>query len=112
MAWVNELNGHDNEKRAFVVASCTTFANVFQAWLPIVLFPQVQQPRVFVGNISTACINFFMIIAALTTLSFQRCDQRRVVMSEIRTPGDVTDGHESKKSIDTKRRADSEERVP
>ncbi|KAH9014762.1 MFS general substrate transporter [Lactarius pseudohatsudake] len=111
MAWVNELNSHDNEKRAFVVASCNMFAYVFQAWLPIVIFPQVQQPRVFVGNITTACINFSMIIAALTTLSFQRRDQRRAAISETRTPGDVTDdGHESIKSIGTKRRA--EEGVP
>lgn len=104
MAWVNELNSHDNEKRAFVIASCNMFAYVFQAWLPIVIFPQVQQPRVFVGNITTACINFSMIIAALITLSFQRRDQRRAAISETRTPGDVTDdGHES---IGTKRRAE------
>jgi len=52
------------------------------------------------------------VIAALTTLSFQRRDQRGAAMSEIRTPGGVTDndGHESIKSIDTKRRA--EEGVP
>ncbi|KAI9441913.1 MFS general substrate transporter [Lactarius indigo] len=98
-------------QRAFVVASCNMFAYVFQAWLPIVIFPQVQQPRVFLGNVTTACINFSMIIAALTTLSFQRRDQRRAATSEIRTPSGVTDdGHENIKSIDTKRRA--EEGVP
>ncbi|KAH9165042.1 major facilitator superfamily domain-containing protein [Lactarius sanguifluus] len=54
MAWVNELNSHDNEsiltlfystECTFVVASCNMFTYVFQAWLPIVIFPQVQQPR-------------------------------------------------------------------
>ena len=52
------------------------------------------------------------VVAALTTLYFQRRDQRRAAKDEIRTPGDITDydGYESKKSIDTKARA--EERVP
>jgi len=106
MSWVTELTGHDNEKRAFVIASCNTFSYVIQAWLPIVITPQVQQPRVFVGNIATACINFLMIIAALTTLSFQRRDQRRAAM---RTPRDIRDdGHasESIKSIDMEKRVE------
>ena len=85
--------------------------------------------RVLVGNISTACISLLMsaytehvlwtpklthvkVVAAFITLYFQRRDQQRAVMSEIRTPGDVMDydGHESKKGVDTKGRA--EERVP
>jgi len=69
---------------------------------------RINLRRVFVGNITS----MLKVIAALTTLSFQRRDQRRAVMSEIRTPGDITDGHdERKKSIDTKRQADSEEGV-
>ena len=104
-----------------------------------VIFPQVQQPRyvisarchwlelmlmylcrVLIGNISTACINFFMstytktfcgcpnllmltVIAALTTLFFQRRDQRRAETSEISTLGDVTDhdGYGSIQRIDS-----------
>lgn len=109
MAWVSELNGHDSEKRAFVVATCNSLAYVFRAWLPIVIFPQVQQPRVFVGNIATACINFSMIIAALITLYFQRRDERRAAKGEIRTPGDVRDvGQGSTKSIDKEMQAEKE----
>ncbi|KAF9650416.1 MFS general substrate transporter [Thelephora ganbajun] len=81
MAWVNELTGYDNEKRAFIVASCNTFAYVFQAWLPIVIFPQVEQPRrvleVFKGNVATAGISFAMICFALATLYLQKRDERR-----------------------------------
>ncbi|KIY62657.1 MFS general substrate transporter [Cylindrobasidium torrendii FP15055 ss-10] len=77
MAWANELNGHDSEKRAFVVASCNMFAYVFQAWLPIVIFPQVEQPRVLKGNIVTAGISAGMIFFAITTLVLQKRDARR-----------------------------------
>lgn len=78
LAWANELTGSDNEKRSFVVASCNMFAYVTQAWLPIVIFPQVEQPRVFKGNVATACINFSMICTSMIVLFLQRRDERRV----------------------------------
>ncbi|KZT19852.1 MFS general substrate transporter [Neolentinus lepideus HHB14362 ss-1] len=77
LAWANELTGYDNEKRSFVVACCNTFAYVFQAWLPIVLFPQVEQPRVQKGTIATIFINFGMICFALLTMVLQKRDERR-----------------------------------
>ncbi|KAI0351771.1 MFS general substrate transporter [Trametes cingulata] len=86
LAWANELTGHDNEKRSFVVASCNMFAYVIQAWLPIVIFPQVEQPRVFKGNIATACINFSMMVFAMTTYYLSRRDQRRARKLRESTP--------------------------
>ncbi|KAK0457109.1 MFS general substrate transporter [Desarmillaria tabescens] len=77
LSWTNELTGYDSEKRAFVIGCCNSFAYVFEAWLPIVLFPQVDQPRVFVGNVATIFINVGMICAALVTLYFQNRDARR-----------------------------------
>ncbi|KZT67908.1 MFS general substrate transporter [Daedalea quercina L-15889] len=77
LSWANELTGHDSEKRAFVVASCNTFAYVVQTWFPIVLFPQVEQPRVFKGNIATAVVNFAMICTAFTVLALSRRDAHR-----------------------------------
>jgi len=77
LAWANELTGSDNEKRSFVVACCNTFAYVFQAWLPIVIFPQVEQPRVLKGNIATAAIAFSMVCVAIATMYLQRRDERR-----------------------------------
>ena len=49
------------------------------------------------------------VIAALITLAFQRRDERRAAMSEIRTSSDIKDaGHvgESIKSVDTEKRAE------
>lgn len=77
LAWANELTGSDSEKRSFVVASCNTFAYVFQAWLPIVIFPQVEQPRVLKGNIATACIDFGLICVCLAVLFMQNRDERK-----------------------------------
>ncbi|KAK0494216.1 MFS general substrate transporter [Armillaria luteobubalina] len=77
LAWTNELTGSDSEKRAFAVACCNSFAYVFEAWLPIVIFPQVDQPRVFVGNVTTIFITAAMIVAAVATLYFQNRDLRR-----------------------------------
>ncbi|KAJ3776044.1 MFS general substrate transporter, partial [Lentinula raphanica] len=74
LAWANELTGDDSEKRSFVVASCNMWA---YAWLPIVLFPQVEQPRVFKGNIATACFNFGMMFFAFLTFLLQRRDHLR-----------------------------------
>ncbi|PBK69439.1 MFS general substrate transporter [Armillaria solidipes] len=76
LAWTNELTGSDSEKRAFVVATCSSFAYVFEV-LPSVIFPQVDQPRVFVGNVTTIFITLVMIFAALATLYFQNRDLRR-----------------------------------
>ncbi|KAG7443274.1 MFS general substrate transporter, partial [Guyanagaster necrorhizus] len=45
LGWINELTSYDNEKRAFIVASCSAFAYVFEVRLFSVIFPQVDQPR-------------------------------------------------------------------
>ncbi|KAH9885787.1 MFS general substrate transporter [Cubamyces lactineus] len=86
LAWANELSGHDNEKRSFIVASCNMFAYVVQAWLPIVIFPQVEQPRVFKGNVATACINFSMMVFAMATYLLSRRDERRARKLRPSTP--------------------------
>ncbi|KAI0950668.1 hypothetical protein AcW1_007918 [Taiwanofungus camphoratus] len=82
LAWANELTGDDNEKRSFVVASCNTFAYSVQAWLPLVIFPQVEQPRVFKGNVATAGINFAMICVAILIRFLQGRDARNKASSQ------------------------------
>ncbi|KAI0741232.1 MFS general substrate transporter [Irpex lacteus] len=77
LSWANELTGNDNEKRSFVVASCNTFAYVMQAWLPIVIFPQVEQPRVHKGNVTTACLDAGLIVTCLAVLYMSKRDERR-----------------------------------
>ncbi|THH29480.1 hypothetical protein EUX98_g4709 [Antrodiella citrinella] len=76
LAWTNELTGHDNEKRSFVIACCNTFAYVVQAWLPIVIFPQIKQPKVFKGNVTNAAIDFALVCAAFLALFLQTRDRK------------------------------------
>ncbi|KAI0090911.1 hypothetical protein BDY19DRAFT_932372 [Irpex rosettiformis] len=48
-----------------------------QAWLPIVISPQVEQPRVHKGNITTACLDAGLIITCLVVLFMSKRDERR-----------------------------------
>ncbi|KAI0309610.1 MFS general substrate transporter [Amylostereum chailletii] len=112
LAWANELTGNDNEKRSFVVASCNMWAYVIQAWLPMqdltplylsVIFPQVEQPRVFRGNVTTACINVAMMCFAMITLYFSRRDERRAGKQKVDQPDvPVLEDGVDTESIDSK----------
>ncbi|KAK7682553.1 hypothetical protein QCA50_014353 [Cerrena zonata] len=110
LAWANELNSHDSEKRSFIVACCNTFAYVFQAWLPIVIFPQVEQPRVLKGNITTACLSFGMVCFALATLALQRRDERKEEALRPETPVSAI-STESLEDVDKKISDPVEERL-
>jgi len=88
LAWASELTGHDNEKRSFVIASCNTFAYSVQTWLPIVIFPQVEQPRVFKGNVTTAFISFGMICTCFLTLRLSSRDRKSRVLKEVQGEDD------------------------
>ncbi|RVX74129.1 hypothetical protein B0A52_01961 [Exophiala mesophila] len=52
--WVNEVNRHDQEKRAYVSALMNAFAYIFTAWVPIFTFPANKQPYIVAGNYVTA----------------------------------------------------------
>ncbi|GJE89809.1 MFS general substrate transporter [Phanerochaete sordida] len=106
LSWANELTGGDNEKRSFVVATCNTFAYVFQAWLPIVIFPQVEQPRVLKGNIATACIDFGLICVCLAVLFMQKRDERKARTAQANIL-DVSDGSVEELGDDVDSKIDS-----
>ncbi|KIY47810.1 MFS general substrate transporter [Fistulina hepatica ATCC 64428] len=83
LAWANELTGDDSEKRSFVVASCNCLAYTVQAWLPVLIVPQVEQPnRVFVGNVATAGITVGLIFFTLLTAYLERRDKLRKARGE------------------------------
>ncbi|KIY52538.1 MFS general substrate transporter, partial [Fistulina hepatica ATCC 64428] len=82
MAWANELTGDDSEKRSFVVASCNCLAYTVQAWLPILIVPQVDQPKVFIGNVTTVGIMVGLMFFALLTAYLERRDKLRKARGE------------------------------
>ncbi|KAF9873140.1 hypothetical protein CkaCkLH20_09303 [Colletotrichum karsti] len=44
-AWAHEICKDDNEERALVTGSMNQMAYVFQAWLPLLIWQQVEAPR-------------------------------------------------------------------
>ena len=44
-AWAHEICGDDNEERALVTGAMNEMAYVVQAWLPLVVWQQVEAPR-------------------------------------------------------------------
>ncbi|KAK2778779.1 hypothetical protein FQN53_001636 [Emmonsiellopsis sp. PD_33] len=45
MAWAHEVCSSNNEERAIVIGSMNEMAYVFQTWLPLIVWQQVDAPR-------------------------------------------------------------------
>ena len=67
MAWAHEICGEDNEERAIVIASMNEMAYVLQAWLPLIVWQQVDAPRYHKGFVTVSFLSAGMIITALVT---------------------------------------------
>lgn len=76
-SWLNRLLASDDMKRNFLVVCTNTLAYVTGAWVPILTFNQVDQPRFFVGFTYTACLGALGIVMATITLYFSLRDEKR-----------------------------------
>ncbi|KIV82512.1 hypothetical protein PV11_04615 [Exophiala sideris] len=65
MAWAHEICSDDNEERAIVTGSMNEIAYVFQAWLPLVVWQQVDAPQYHKGFVTSACLSAALIVCAL-----------------------------------------------
>ncbi|KAK3201112.1 hypothetical protein GRF29_213g1081104 [Pseudopithomyces chartarum] len=65
MAWAHEICTHDNEERAIVIGTMNEMAYVLQAWLPLIVWQQVEAPEYRKGYITVSCLSFMMIVTAL-----------------------------------------------
>jgi len=65
-AWAHEICTHDNEERAIVVAAMNEMAYVIQAWLPLLVWRQVEAPQYRKGFITVAFLSAALIATALT----------------------------------------------
>lgn len=66
-AWCHEICADDNEERALVAATMNEMAYVVQAWLPLIIWQQVDAPQYRKGFIGVACISVALIITSLVT---------------------------------------------
>ncbi|KAJ5811312.1 hypothetical protein N7474_007613 [Penicillium riverlandense] len=71
MAWAHEICAGDNEERALVIGSMNEMAYFFQAWLPLIIWLQVDAPQYRKGFIGTTILSVILIITALVIRSLQ-----------------------------------------
>ncbi|PYI23927.1 pantothenate transporter [Aspergillus violaceofuscus CBS 115571] len=76
MAWAHEICTADNEERALVVGSMNEMAYVFQAWLPLVVWQQVDAPRYRSGFVAATVISGLLIVVTAGTAWLQGWEER------------------------------------
>ncbi|KAL4894896.1 pantothenate transporter [Aspergillus ambiguus] len=77
MAWAHEICSNDNEERALVVGTMNEMAYVFQAWLPLVVWQQVDAPRYNKGFIAVTIMSVLLIVTTLTIRALQQKEDTR-----------------------------------
>ncbi|KAJ5128020.1 hypothetical protein N7448_008799 [Penicillium atrosanguineum] len=82
MAWAHEICSEDNEERSLVIGSMNEMAYVLQAWLPLIVWQQVDAPEYRKGFITTSCLSLLLIIGTLVV--------RKLDLKEQREKGDRT----------------------
>jgi ACS family pantothenate transporter-like MFS transporter len=65
ISWAHEICTHDNEERAIVVAAMNEMAYVLQAWLPLLVWQQVEAPKYRKGFITVTFLSAALIVTAL-----------------------------------------------
>lgn len=55
MSWANEICGADAEERAVVIGVMNSMGYAFNAWVPLLTYPQVDAPTFRKGFVFTSC---------------------------------------------------------
>lgn len=76
-SWAHEICASDNEERAIVSATMNELAYVVQAWLPLLVWQQVDAPQYQKGFITVTCLSVCIIITALGTRFLHKREIRR-----------------------------------
>lgn len=63
-SWAHEICASNNEERAIVVGTMNAMAYVLQAWLPLIVWQQVDAPQYRKGFITISCLSFALIVTA------------------------------------------------
>jgi ACS family pantothenate transporter-like MFS transporter len=76
MSWTNEICGSDAEERAIVIGIMNSLGYAFNAWVPLLTYPQVDSPKFTKGFIfSTVSFVAQAIITAVVAFMYKR-DQK------------------------------------
>ncbi|KAF4222401.1 hypothetical protein CNMCM5878_005683 [Aspergillus fumigatiaffinis] len=91
MAWAHEICAEDNEERALVVGSMNEMAYVFQAWLPQVVWRQVEAPGYRKGFVTVTVLSGILILATFVTVGLEKRERAKKLSG--------TTEHESEDSL-------------
>ncbi|KAI1214749.1 MFS general substrate transporter [Annulohypoxylon truncatum] len=80
-AWAHEICSDDNEERALVVGTMNEMAYVVQAWLPLIIWQQVDGPRYRKGFITMVFIAAGLIVTSLTIRILHRRERAKKARS-------------------------------
>ena len=79
LSWAHEICTNDNEERAIVVASMNEMAYVLQAWLPLLVWQQVDAPQYRKGFITITFLSAALIGTGFITKALHKNQSRRLV---------------------------------
>lgn len=79
LRWAHEICTDDNEERAIVVASMNEMAYVLQAWLPLLVWQQIDAPQYRKGFITITCLSAGLIATGFITKALHKSQNRRFV---------------------------------
>jgi len=101
-AWAHEICTHDNEERAIVVGAMNEMAYVLQAWLPLLVWKQVEAPQYRKGFITASFLSAALIATALTIrlLHTREVAQRRKIQPPEHFERIGADGEEGNLVVD------------
>jgi ACS family pantothenate transporter-like MFS transporter len=71
-AWAHEVCSDDNEERAIVVATMNDMGYVLQAWLPLIVWQQIDAPQYTKCFITSSCVCVLLVATILTIKVLQR----------------------------------------
>lgn len=79
ISWAHEICKDDNEERAIVIGSMNEMAYVLQAWLPLLVWQQVDAPQYQKGFITVTVLSMLLIITTFTVKYLWKRDLLRYV---------------------------------
>ena len=78
-SWAHEICAGDTEERAIVVASMNEMAYVLQAWLPLLVWQQIDAPQYQKGFITITCLSVALIVTGFITKVLHKRENLRFV---------------------------------
>jgi hypothetical protein len=78
----SEILRSSSEKRALVMGTFNSVAFSFNAWLPLLLFKQTEQPRVLKGTIAAAVAQVVLFVCFLAIMWLSDRDDKRVAREQ------------------------------